>query len=90
MRPAIVYYNQEREVNKMTKIEMINEMIENNYIDVFYVVGSFWEKLYKKNRISYDEILEKAINQLQYHTLKKEIERSYKNYLTHKAMCVTM
>lgn len=63
----------------MKKIDMINEMIDNGFINI-----DTYCRPYKTNKIQH------AIHYLQYHVLKADIEKMYTKYLTQRAMCVTM
>ena len=62
----------------MKKIDMIKKMVDDG----------FCVELEKKFKYIKDENKRRAaiINQLQYHTLKKEIEEKYENYLTYCQM----
>lgn len=73
----------------MKKIDMINEMIEKGYIDVcYYAVGGQArnQKKLASGKKTIEIITEQAINHLQYHVLKEEIEEMYENYLTYCRM----
>lgn len=63
----------------MKKIDMIQTMINEGYINV-----EDYSKHYKTNKV------EHAIHHLQYHVVKKQIEEMYDRYLTYKRTCATM